>query len=75
VDLEAKAALEEQVQTLCGELDRDENEFANGRLLSDDAYTQALKDIDQQIRQRLLTLTRQAMERTGLQRLGISPGQ
>ncbi|MGF6327235.1 hypothetical protein ABH909_000113 [Pseudomonas sp. BS3782 TE3695] len=75
VDLEAKAALEEQVQTLCGELDRDENEFANGRLLSDDAYAQALKDIDQQIRQRLLTLTRQAMERTGLQRLGISPGQ
>ena len=68
----AKSALDVQVNQLCRELGNDENDFAEGQLMSDDDYTQALEDIDQQIRQRLRILTRQAMDRARLALLGVA---
>ncbi|MGF6491739.1 NEL-type E3 ubiquitin ligase domain-containing protein [Pseudomonas frederiksbergensis] len=69
------AALEAEIKALCRELGKGENDFAHGRLMSDDEYTQALSDIDQQLKLRLQTLTRQAMERARLPRLEMPFGQ
>jgi hypothetical protein len=69
VEPATKAALNEDIKALCRELDKDENAFAEGQVMSDEDYTQALTAIDQQIRQTLRLITRQAMERTRLQRL------
>jgi hypothetical protein len=73
VEPATKAALEVEIKALCRELDRDENAFADGQVMSDQAYTQALTSIDQQIRQKLKSITQQAMVRAGLQRLQVVP--
>ena len=70
-----KTAVEQEIKALCRELGKKEDEYAADLLMSDEAYTQALSEIDQQVRQRLLTLTRQAMDRAGLERMRVSSGQ
>jgi hypothetical protein len=70
-----KAAIEEEIKALCRELGKAQDEYADGLLMSDESYQQAMDDIALQIRQRLLTLTRQAMDRAGLERMRVSSGQ
>ncbi|KAB0484494.1 C-terminal novel E3 ligase, LRR-interacting [Pseudomonas reinekei] len=64
-----KAALEVEINALCRELGKDENAFPEGQVMSDEDYSQALTDIDQQIRQKLKSITQQAMDRAKLKRL------
>jgi hypothetical protein len=66
---QARADLEAEIEALCRELGKSEDDYANGRLMSDDEYVQALSDIDQRFKQRVQALTRQAMERVRLPRL------
>jgi hypothetical protein len=66
---QARADLEAEIEALCRELGKSADDYANGRLMSDDEYVQALSDIDQRFKQRVQALTRQAMERVRLPRL------
>ncbi|MFU2329221.1 NEL-type E3 ubiquitin ligase domain-containing protein [Pseudomonas sp. NFX98] len=72
---EEKARVEAEIKALCGELGKHESDFADGQLMTDEAYVQALNDIDRQITQQLKTLTREAMVRAKLDRLRIEPAQ
>lgn len=72
---EEKAEVGAQIKTLCAELGTSESDFADGQLMTDEAYVQALNDIDLQITQQLKTLTRQAMTRAKLDRLRITASQ
>jgi hypothetical protein len=72
---EEKAAVEAEIKGLCSELGKPETDFADGRLMTDEAYAQALDDIDRQITQQLKTLTREAMMRARLERLRIESVQ
>ena len=69
---EEKAEVDSEIASLCGELGRSESDFAEGKLMSDEAYVQALTEIDRQITQQLKTLTREAMKRANLDRLRVS---
>ncbi|WP_223461629.1 dermonecrotic toxin domain-containing protein [Pseudomonas sp. GL-RE-19] len=72
---EEKAAVEAQIKGLCSELGKSETDFADGRLMTDEEYVQALDDIDLQITQLLKKLTREAMNRARLDRLRIESTQ
>ncbi|MNL01368.1 putative E3 ubiquitin-protein ligase ipaH7.8 [compost metagenome] len=72
---EEKAAVELEIKGLCSELDKPETDFADGRLMTEEAYGQALNDIDRQITQQLKNLTREAMTRARLDRLRIGADQ
>ncbi|WP_419712252.1 dermonecrotic toxin domain-containing protein [Pseudomonas sp. NFX224] len=72
---EEKTEVEAEIKALCDELGNSESDFAQGRLMTDEAYVEALNDIDLQITQQLKTLTRQAMVRAKLDRLRIEPAQ
>ncbi|MNH87084.1 putative E3 ubiquitin-protein ligase ipaH7.8 [compost metagenome] len=72
---EEKAQVEAEIKALCGELGKSGSDFADGQLMTDEAYVQALNDIDRQITQQLRTLTREAMTRAKLDRLRIEPAQ
>jgi hypothetical protein len=74
VEPAAKAALEVEIKALCRELGREESAFAQGQVMSDGDYTQALAGIDRQIRQKLKSITQQAMVRARLQRTKVTPG-
>ncbi|MFY0729124.1 dermonecrotic toxin domain-containing protein [Pseudomonas sp. NFX15] len=69
---EEKTEVESEITALCLELGRSESDFAEGQIMSDEAYVQALDDIDRQITQQLKTLTREAMIRANLDRLRIN---
>jgi hypothetical protein len=75
VEPAAKAALEVEVKALCRELGREESAFAEGQVMSDEDYTHALTGIDEQIREKLKSITQQAMVRTRLQRARVTPAQ
>jgi hypothetical protein len=68
---EEKAAVEAEIKGLCSELGKSETDFADGRLMTDEEYVQALDDIDLQITQLLKKLTQEAMIRARLDRLRI----
>ncbi|MNM69445.1 E3 ubiquitin-protein ligase sspH1 [compost metagenome] len=72
---EEKAAVELEIKGLCSELDKPETDFADGRLMTEEAYGQALNDIDRQITQQLKNLTREAMTRARLDRLRVGADQ
>jgi hypothetical protein len=72
---EEKAAVDAEIKGLCSELGKPETDYADGRLMTEEEYGQALNDIDQQITQQLKTLTREAMNRGKLERLRIAPDQ
>jgi hypothetical protein len=72
---EEKAAVEAEIKGLCSELGKPETDFADGRLMTDEAYVQALDDIDRQITQQLKNLTRDAMTRARLERLRVGADQ
>ncbi|MNQ96358.1 hypothetical protein D3C85_1119580 [compost metagenome] len=72
---EEKAAVELEIKGLCSELDKPETDFADGRLMTEEAYGQAMDDIDRQITQQLKNLTREAMTRARLDRLRIGADQ
>ncbi len=72
---EEKAAVEAEIKGLCSELGKSEADYADGRVMTDEAYVQALNDIDRQITQRLKNLTREAMARAKLDRLRIGADQ
>ncbi|MCY1383562.1 hypothetical protein D9M69_717020 [compost metagenome] len=67
--------MELEIKGLCSELDKPETDFADGRLMTEEAYGQALNDIDRQITQQLKNLTREAMTRARLDRLRIGADQ
>lgn len=69
VEPAAKAALEAEIKSLCGELGKDEKTFAEGQTMSDEDYAQTLTDIAQKIEKKLKSLTQQAIERSRLRRL------
>ena len=73
--VEQRADLAAEITALCRELGKSESEFADGQLMTDEAYVQALNDIDRQITQQLKTLTREAMTRGRLDRLRIAADQ
>jgi hypothetical protein len=75
VEPAARSALEVEIKALCRELGREENAFAGGQVMTDEQYTQALTDIDQQTREKLRSITQQAIVRTRLQRARVTPGQ
>ncbi len=50
---EEKAAVEVEIKGLCSELGKSEADFADGKLMTDEQYVQALEDIDLQITQLL----------------------
>jgi len=75
VEPTAKVAFEAEIKALCRELNRDENAFSEGQVMSDEDYIKALTDIDRQIRQTLKSITQQAIERARLPRLELEPGQ
>ena len=75
VEPTAKVAFEVEIKALCRELNRDENAFSEGQVMSDEDYIKALTDIDRQIRQTLKSITQQAIERARLPRLELEPGQ
>lgn len=66
-----KAELEVEIKVLAVKAGRSENEFAHGRVMTEEQYTQALNDIDTQMKAQMSTLTQQAMDRAGLQRVDI----
>ena len=72
---EGKAAVEAEIKGLCSELGKSETDFADGKLMTDEEYVQALDDIDLQITQLLKKLTREAMIRAKLDRLRIDSVQ
>ncbi|WP_223447668.1 dermonecrotic toxin domain-containing protein [Pseudomonas sp. BF-R-19] len=72
---EEKTAVEAEIKGLCSELGKSETDFADGRLMTDEDYVQALDDIDLQITQLLKKLTREAMIRAKLDRLRIESVQ
>jgi hypothetical protein len=72
---EGKAAVETEIKGLCSELGKSETDFADGKLMTDEEYVQALDDIDLQITQLLKKLTREAMIRAKLDRLRIESVQ
>ena len=72
---EEKAAVELEIKGLCSELDKPETDFADGRLMTEEAYGQAMDDIDRQITQQLKNLTREAMTRARLDRLRVGADQ
>ncbi|KRA93708.1 hypothetical protein ASD91_08115 [Pseudomonas sp. Root68] len=72
---EEKAAVEVEIKGLCSELGKSEADFADGKLMTDEQYVQALEDIDLQITQLLKKLTREAMIRAKLDRLRIETAQ
>ena len=72
---EGKAAVEAEIKGLCSELGKSETDFADGKLMTDEEYVQALDDIDLQITQLLKKLTREAMIRAKLDRLRIESVQ
>ncbi|EJM80893.1 hypothetical protein PMI34_05421 [Pseudomonas sp. GM74] len=72
---EEKAAVEAQIKGLCSELGKSETDFAGGKVMTDEAYVQALDDIDRQITQLLKKLTQDAMIRARLDRLRIESVQ
>lgn len=67
-----KAELEAEIKALCGELGKNESDFPQGQPMTDEAYVQALNDIDRQITEQLKKLTREAMIRAKLDRLRIN---
>lgn len=71
ISVAQKAELEAEIKALAVEAGRSENEFANGRGMTEEEYTQALNDIDVQMKAQMSTLTQQAMDRAGLQRVDI----
>lgn len=75
VEPTAKVAFEVEIKALCRELNRDENAFSEGQVMSDEDYIKALTDIDRQIRQTLKSITQQAIERARLPRLELPPAQ
>ncbi len=72
---EEKAAVEAEIKGLCSELGKSETDFADGKLMTDEDYVQALDDIDLQITQLLKKLTQEAMIRARLDRLRIESTQ
>jgi hypothetical protein len=70
-----KAEVEVEITALCRELGKSESDFADGQVMTDEAYFQALNDIDRRITEQLKTLTREAMIRAKLDRLRISSPQ
>lgn len=66
-----KAELEAEIKALAAEAGRSENEFAHGRGMTEEEYAQALNDIDTQRKAKMSTLTQQAMDRAGIQRVDI----
>jgi hypothetical protein len=70
-----KAQVEVEITALCRELGKSESDFADGQVMTDEAYFQALNDIDRRITEQLKTLTREAMIRAKLDRLRISSPQ
>jgi hypothetical protein len=66
-----KADVEVEITALCRELGKSESDFADGQTMTDEAYFQALNDIDGRITEQLKTLTREAMIRAKLDRLRI----
>jgi hypothetical protein len=70
-----KADVEVEITALCRELGKSESDFADGQVMTDEAYFQALNDIDRRITEQLKTLTREAMIRAKLDRLRISSPQ
>ncbi len=75
VEPAARADLDVEIKALCRELNRDENAFSAGQVMSDEDYIKALTDIDRQIRQTLKSITQQAIERARLPRLELEPAQ
>ncbi|MBM6445061.1 hypothetical protein JQF37_15720 [Pseudomonas sp. MIL9] len=75
VEPAARADMDVEIKALCRELNRDENAFSEGQVMSDEDYTQALTDIDGQIRQTLKSITRQAIKRARLPRLELPSAQ
>jgi hypothetical protein len=75
VEPAARADLDVEIKALCRELNRDENAFSAGQVMSDEDYIKALTDIDRQIRQTLKSITQQAIERARLPRLELEPTQ
>jgi hypothetical protein len=75
VEPAARADLDVEIKALCRELNRDENAFSEGQVMSDEDYSKALTDIDRQIRQTLKSITQQAIERARLPRLELEPAQ
>jgi hypothetical protein len=70
-----KAQVEVEITALFRELGKSESDFADGQVMTDEAYFQALNDIDRRITEQLKTLTREAMIRAKLDRLRISSPQ
>ncbi|MNG36078.1 hypothetical protein D3C84_1229940 [compost metagenome] len=67
--------MEAEIKALCSESGKSESDFADGQIMTDEVYFQALNDIDRQITDQLKTLTREAMVRADLDRLRISSTQ
>lgn len=65
------ADLEMQIKALAVESGKPEDEFAHGRAMTEEQYTQALSAIDEQMKALMSRLTQQAMDRAGLQRVDI----
>ncbi|MGH8389045.1 MAG: dermonecrotic toxin domain-containing protein [Pseudomonas sp.] len=69
------ADVEAEIKALCSELGKSESDFADGQLMTDEAYVQDLNDIDRQITQQLKALTQEAMKRADVERLRITSPQ
>ena len=63
--------LEMQIKALAVESGKPEDEFAHGRAMTEEEYTQALSEIDEQMKALMNRLTQQAIDRAGLQRVDI----
>lgn len=72
---EDMADVQAEITALCRELGKRESDFAEGGLMTDEAYFQALSEIDVLITEQLKKLTRDAMTRAKLDRLRIEAGQ
>ena len=66
-----KADLEVKIKALAVESGKSENEFAHGRVMTEEQYAQAMNDIDDQMKAQMSRLTQQAMDRAGLQRVDV----
>ncbi|MGF6088419.1 dermonecrotic toxin domain-containing protein [Pseudomonas sp. 18173] len=66
-----KAELEVKIKALAVKAGRSENEFAHGRVMTEVQYTQALNEIDTQMKEQMRMLTQYAIDRAGLQRVDI----
>nr|WP_256730466.1 DUF6543 domain-containing protein [Pseudomonas sp. ANT_H12B] len=68
---EQKTRLEAEIKTLSVELGKREDEFADGRTMTETEYTQTLTQLNEQMKALENSLTQQAMDRAGLQRVDI----